>query len=80
MTDESDNDPKDVFSDDESQIVHTIMLLRLYDVMMCVARGVNPDEAVKLLALHQQGKIAGPPPFFDMGDEVTETDDVENEG
>ncbi len=72
---------KDVFDNDESQIVQTIMLLRLYDVMMCVARGVNPDEAVKLLALHQQGKIAGPPPFFDMADDVVVADESdENAG
>jgi hypothetical protein len=37
--------------------------------MMCVARGVNPEEAVKLLALHKQGKIAGPPPSWDMSDD-----------
>lgn len=79
MTDESNNDSTDVFDSDESQIVHTIMLLRLYDVMMCVARGVNPDEAVKLLALHQQGKIAGPAPFFDMSDMDDDDDESENE-
>ncbi|WXW92518.1 hypothetical protein SEA_ENYGMA_25 [Streptomyces phage Enygma] len=58
----------DVFDKDAYEVVNTIMLLRLYDIMMCVARGVNPDEAVKLLALHKAGKIAGPPPSWDMTD------------
>jgi hypothetical protein len=68
MQNEPGAEETDVFDKDSYEVVNTIMLLRLYDVMMCVARGVNPEEAVKLLALHKQGKIAGPPPSWDMSD------------
>ncbi len=69
MQNEPGAEETDVFDRDSYEVVNTIMLLRLYDVMMCVARGVNPEEAVKLLALHKSGKIAGPPPSWDMAED-----------
>lgn len=66
MSDEPEND---VFDEDTSQIVQSIMLMRIYDMLTCIARGVNPTEAAAVFEAHSLGKILGPAPSFDMGDE-----------
>ncbi|WDS51822.1 hypothetical protein SEA_PEPPERWOOD_25 [Streptomyces phage Pepperwood] len=71
----SDNEPQDVFAEDASEIVQTIMLLRIYDVMMCIARAVNPDEAKAVFDAHSAGKTFSPPPSFVMGDEVASNEE-----
>lgn len=75
MTDE----PKDVFDNDTSQVVQSIMLMRIYDMLTCIARGINPTEAQSVYEAHAAGKILGPPPSFDMADEVSEVDNVQQD-
>ncbi|AIW02526.1 hypothetical protein AXJ18_gp027 [Streptomyces phage Jay2Jay] len=74
MSDEIEND---VFDEDTSSVVNTIMLMRIYDMLTCIARGVNPQEAEVIFRGHQLGKIFGPAPSFDMGDELSEPDTTE---
>lgn len=65
------NEPeqKDVFDEDVSQVVNTIMLMRIYDMLLVIARGMNADEAVEAVKKHRDGKILGPPPSWDMSDD-----------
>ncbi|QBP30821.1 hypothetical protein KNU49_gp023 [Streptomyces phage EGole] len=70
----SDNEPQDVFAEDASEIVQTIMLFRIYDVMMCIARAVNPDEAKAVFDAHSAGKTFSPPPSFVMDEEESDPD------
>lgn len=75
MTDNIDNDNSaggDVFDNDTSEVVQTIMLMRIYDMLTCIARGINPTEADMIFKGHAIGKIFGPAPSFDMGDEDIE--------
>ena len=69
MTDETDSDIEDVFDDNVSDTVQTILLMRIYDMVTCIARGVNKDEADIIFKGHALGKIFGPAPSFDMLDE-----------
>lgn len=55
---------------DTNTIVNTILLLRIYDVLMCLAREINPEEAYKVYDAHSKGKIFSPPPSFVMDDSV----------
>jgi hypothetical protein len=48
-------------------------------MLTCIARGINPTEADVLFKGHAMGKIFGPAPSFDMADEVSETDEVEDD-
>lgn len=79
MTDNTDKDVEEssAFDDDTSQVVQTIMLMRIYDMLTCIARGINPTEADMIFKGHAMGKIFGPAPSFDMGDEVSETHEAE---
>lgn len=75
MHDESDSDNSaggDVFDNDTSEVVQTIMLMRIYDMLTCIARGINAAEADMIFKGHAMGKIFGPAPSFDMGDEDIE--------
>ncbi|QDH93893.1 hypothetical protein SEA_EVY_24 [Streptomyces phage Evy] len=74
MSDEIEND---VFDEDTSSVVNTIMLMRIYDMLTCIARGVNPQEAEVIFRGHQLGKIFGPAPSFDMGEDMSEADTTE---
>jgi hypothetical protein len=78
MTDDVGNEATDIFDDDASQVVQSIMLMRIYDMLTCIARGVNPTEAQAVFEAHSMGKILGPAPSFDMADEVSETNEVED--
>jgi hypothetical protein len=60
----------DVFDEGTSEVVQTIMLMRIYDMLTCIARASNPTEADMIFKGHAAGKIFGPAPSFDMGDEV----------
>lgn len=59
----------DVFDNDTSQVVQSIMLMRIYDMLTCIARGVNPTEAAAVFEAHSLGKILGPAPSFDMSED-----------
>ncbi len=74
MSDEIEND---VFDEDTSSVVNTIMLMRIYDMLTCIARGVNPQEAEVIFRGYQLGKIFGPAPSFDMGEDMSEADTTE---
>lgn len=65
------NDEQPIFNDetDTASVVNTILLLRIYDVMMCIARELSPVEAHKVFEAHSQGKIFSPAPSFVMGDD-----------
>jgi hypothetical protein len=65
MTEEND-----VFDDDTSQVVQTIMLMRIYDMLTVIARAQSPAEADVIFKGHQLGKIFGPAPSFDMSEDV----------
>lgn len=60
---------------DPNAVINTILLLRIYDVMMCIAREINPEEAYKVYEAHSQGKIFSPPPSFVMGEDVVMSDE-----
>lgn len=74
MNEETDSD---VFDEDASSIVNTIMLMRIYDMLTCIARGVNAQEAEVIFRGHQLGKIFGPAPSFDMQEEMSDPDATE---
>lgn len=72
MTDKPESEINGVFDDDVSPIVQSILLMRIYDMVTCIARAVNPDEADVIFQGHALGKIFGPAPSFDMSHEPTE--------
>jgi surfactin synthase thioesterase subunit len=59
----------DIFQEDTTDIVHTILLMRIYDMVTAIARKVNPRDADIIFEGHSLGKIFGPAPSFDMSDE-----------
>lgn len=62
-------EPKDVFDESAAEVVNTIMLLRIYDMLLIIARGINQSEAIEAVTAHRDGKILGPPPSWDMSDD-----------
>ena len=72
MTDETDSDIADVFDEDTSSVVNTILLMRIYDMLTCIARAQNPTEADIIFKGHAMGKIFGPAPAFDMSESTEE--------
>ncbi|WNM73288.1 hypothetical protein SEA_LIANDRY_23 [Streptomyces phage Liandry] len=66
MTDKTETD---MFDEDASSVVNAIMLMRIYDMLTCIARGVNKEEAEIIFRGHALGKVFGPAPSFDMSDE-----------
>lgn len=80
MTDKTENEETaGVFDENTSIVVHTILLMRIYDMLTCIARGVNPSEADVIYQGHAMGKIFGPAPSFDMSDEAVSEADITNE-
>lgn len=45
-------------------IANTIILWRIYDVLMGLYSNINPDEAKKLVKLHEEGTFVTPPPAY----------------
>ncbi|QGH76334.1 hypothetical protein SEA_DAUBENSKI_24 [Streptomyces phage Daubenski] len=74
----NDEETPGVFDEGTSEVVTAIMLMRIYDVLTCIARGINPTEAQAVYEAHMQGKILGPPPSFDMSDAVEDHMDDED--
>lgn len=72
MTEESD-----VFDEDTSQVVQTIMLMRIYDMLTVIARALSPAEADVIYKGHSIGKVFGPAPSFDMAEDEYGNDDVQ---
>lgn len=75
MTESDDSELASAFDEDTSQVVQTIMLMRIYDMLTVIARALSPAEADVIYKGHSIGKVFGPAPAFDMGDEVSETDE-----
>ncbi|WNM72905.1 hypothetical protein SEA_PERSIMMON_22 [Streptomyces phage Persimmon] len=65
MTDKTETD---MFDEDASSVVNAIMLMRIYDMLTCIARGVNKEEAEIIFRGHALGKVFGPAPSFDMSE------------
>lgn len=61
---------EDAFNEDNYNTVSLITQLRIYDLLMVIARGINEDEAIEVAKLHAVGKILGPPPSWNMADDV----------
>jgi len=74
MTDEEEL--SDAFDENASSVVQTILLMRIYDMLTCIARGINPTEAEVIFKGHAMGKIFGPAPSFDMSNEVEDEPNV----
>jgi hypothetical protein len=60
---------EDAFDKDSKDIVHTIMLFRIYDMLSIIAHAVDYDKAAEMIKDHSEGKIWGPSPSWNMSDE-----------
>jgi hypothetical protein len=49
-------------SDENSGIVHTIMLWRIYDVLVLLLGEFNPELAAKVGQMHESGRFIAPGP------------------
>lgn len=63
MSDESNSDNETIIEID-SEMAQVIMLGRIYDLMLVIAQKVNPEDTEQMLRLHSEGKLYGPPPFW----------------
>ena len=59
-------------TDDNSSIVHTIMLWRIYDVLILLLGESNPELAAKVGQVHEAGRFIAPGPS--LSEEVDEDD------
>lgn len=48
----------------ESGPVHTILLMRIYDVLMAQLQTTHPDLGTRLYQAHEAGRVLGTPPMF----------------
>lgn len=51
-----------------------LVQLRIYDVLMVIARGVNKEEAEYVANEHEAGHLVALPPYFAP---ITESDDTD---
>lgn len=49
-------------NDDNSAIVHTIMLWRIYDVLVLLLGEFNPELAARVGQMHEAGRFIAPAP------------------
>lgn len=61
MTDETNSDNEIQI---DSDVAILIGLSRIYDLMLVIAQKVNPEDTEQMLRLHSEGKLYGPPPFW----------------
>jgi hypothetical protein len=59
---------------DQSGPVQTILLMRLYDIMLALLREQNPGLASSIHEAHSRGLILGPMPSFTIPDEGAGSD------
>ena len=52
----------DPFSPENIGVLHFITLARIYDVLMADLTNSDPEAAKRILKLHAEGKLMGPPP------------------
>jgi hypothetical protein len=72
MSDKPDSEKEpveDAFDKDSYETVNLITQLRIYDLLLVIARGINESEAVEVAKLHAEGKVLGPPPSWNMADD-----------
>ena len=50
--------------DENAPIVHSIILWRIYDVLLLLLRETNPEVAGKVAEMHEQGLFVGPNPAY----------------
>lgn len=67
MNDETNSDN----ADDEtinidSDVAILIGLSRIYDLMLVIAQKLSPEDTEQMLRLHSEGKLYGPPPFWNV--------------
>lgn len=60
---------KDPFSPENVGAVQTVVLMRIYDVLMTILQDANPDMAKQLHELHAAGQILGSLPYLDISPE-----------
>lgn len=63
MSNESNSD-NEIDIEIDSEMAQMIMLGRIYDLMLVIAQKVNPEDTEQMLRLHSEGKLYGPPPFW----------------
>ena len=64
MNEESVND-----INENMGVVNYILLSRIYDMLCLIADGVGKGEdALRLIALHQEGQLMSPPPALSIDD------------
>ena len=57
----SDNETYNIDAD----VANIVMQGRIYDLLLVIAQKISPEDTAKMLELHSQGKLYGPPPFWD---------------
>lgn len=50
--------------EDEASVVQTIILWRIYDLLLLDLMGRDPGMAAKVAAMHEKGEFVGPNPSF----------------
>lgn len=63
MPDETNSHTEEVIEID-SDMAEMILLGRIYDLMLVIAQKINPEDTEQMLRLHSEGKLYGPPPFW----------------
>lgn len=58
MTDETE------YVDDQTEVVQTIILWRIYDVLLLLLRQSNRPLADQLIEIHEKGEFVGPNPSY----------------
>ena len=55
--------------EDNLPMVTYIMLHRIYDALLLIAKNTDPEHTAKLVELHDQGFLMGPSPSYSAGEE-----------
>lgn len=59
-----DPEPTKEFVEDNAGVVNSIILWRIYDILLLLLMESNPDAARKLSAMHEEGHFLGPNPSY----------------
>lgn len=52
------------YIDDAAEVVQTIVLWRIYDVLLLILREQNKPLADQLVEIHERGEFVGPNPSY----------------
>lgn len=50
--------------DENAPVVHSIILWRIYDILLLLLMEQNPDAAHRLAQMHEEGHFLGPNPSY----------------